>query len=89
LSVWLFLLTAKGATIHQILDYANDRDTNLQTFAVRYGMQAAVVLTDAVVFALFALALAGLACFDYPLNAIVFLLVAFSNPRYRRAQTQR
>lgn len=84
LAMWLFLLTAKGAVIHQIIDLDNDDAVGLATFAVRYGRTTTVTVTQILVGLLFLHAIVAFACFPWPMSAVVFMIVAFANPAYRR-----
>lgn len=84
LSVWLTLITAKGATIHQIIDYENDLRTGLRTLAVLYGKERTIQFVQILVSAILLSSLVGLLLFEFPINAIAFLVVAFSNPKYKK-----
>lgn len=83
LSLWTGLITLKGATIHQILDYENDRQLGWRTLAVTYGPAAAIRFTNWIVLALYILALAALILFIFPINVILLLTIGTSNGKYR------
>ncbi len=83
LSLWLALITLKGATIHQLVDHANDAQIGWRTFAVVYGLEKTIRFTWVIVYILYGLALAGLFLFPFPINWIVALVVGLSNPAYK------
>ncbi len=83
LSLWLVLITLKGATIHQLVDHANDAQIGWRTFAVVYGMGKTIRFTRVIVYILYGMALAGLFLFSFPINWITALVVGLSNPTYK------
>jgi 4-hydroxybenzoate polyprenyltransferase len=83
LSLWLVLITLKGATIHQLVDYVNDAQIGWRTFAVVYGLEETIRFTRVIVYILYGLALIGLFLFRFPINWIVVLVVGLSNPTYK------
>jgi 4-hydroxybenzoate polyprenyltransferase len=83
LSLWLVLITMKGATIHQLVDYANDIQIGWKTFPVVYGIEKTIRSTRIIVYFLYVMALAGLFIFPFPINWIVALVVGLSNPTYK------
>jgi 4-hydroxybenzoate polyprenyltransferase len=83
LSFWLALITLKGATIHQLVDHANDVQIGWKTFSVVYGIDKTIRFTRVIVYILYGMAIAGLFLFPFPINWIVALVIGLSNPTYK------
>jgi len=84
LSIWLILLTVNRATYHQLKDYDNDLKLNWPTFAIVLGKDRAILLTQIVVGAIYALGFIAIFLFPANIKYLILLFVALSNPHYRK-----
>ena len=84
LSIWLILFTANRATYHQLKDYDNDLKLNWPTFAIVLGKDRAILFTQIVVGAIYALGFIAVFMFPANIKYLILLFVVLSNPHYRK-----